>query len=874
MSNNVFDGDVHFKENEGMHVNTFSITETGEAVDNGYLVNRTRVAYLIVSLKETRDLAGDEYDKDAILEIVKDKYAPYLTQAIEQESKNLTLPKLKTVHEEQVENKLVKLQTNGLAMSKSYGDFLRRDYTYAYNKLDASLKKEGEKKSYSLLKFSRGSSDAILEKEQRFSRQTLRDALNIAPKSYIIVSAPYVYNLKKDTQTEELEVITYEQSTAISFMPELVVEYGIFYDGTKNNMYNIEFYRNFREFLKEPAEYIEQNKYSQSTRLEQKPEREFARLLDYILREEDPQLTPEYLKLIMNQIDNAPQKIRYFDKPSNLNQNDARVFQSVLNSKKADDAKAVFHYFVDVKHGKDSADEATRGAFVQKKILPENGDSSYTNGKTNIERLYQVYDGDDVRTNKDALSVTRFKLYESGSGTHNPYVEDGYKSDNALGGLGLGTDATGAVAHIIYSCEKMAYQLREANITHIDELVLDIFGFSRGATSARHFICSILKDAELIPKGNREYSVRMKDGKDIFEPFYGKKGYVEYGGKIFFNPLRIDIKDNGKEFTLNNPFYLSSHISIDSLSFRFVGIYDTVTHYGFSQANDHKNLNIDFFANEGEKKLGQVFHLMADDEYRNNFQTFSIFQKPRTKFWETKSSLRTRKVQFEEITFPGAHADLGGGYNKKAESVKLGFLEFRSHDHLARKINKWNKKHHWLLSEHVEGINSDSELEKKEQEGFYYIVNTHIHISERGIPSRPTYTATVYMHKPLVQNTYEHVTLRLMHDRAIYDDNLNKVKKDGGEMVPLGGLKAYDFSKDDTLQSTYNRLLKIREPLKNSKDDTELYKKLKDSYLHHSSNRDLYVEYIVNGPSTEEIEDGEFYGKRVIYTSTGEKYTL
>jgi hypothetical protein len=871
VSNSVFEGDVHFKANEGMHVNEFSITETGEAVDNGFLVNRTRVAYLIVSLKETRDLAGDEYDKDKILEVVKDKYAPYLTKAIEQESKGLTLSKLETAHEEQVENKLVKLQTNGLAMAKSYGNLLDRDYNHAYKKLDESLKKEGEKKSYSLLKFSRGSSDAILEQEQRFSEPTLRDALNIAPRSYIIVSMPYVYNLKKETQTEELESTVYEKSTAISFMPELVVEYGIFYDGTKNNMYNIDFYRNFREFLKEPAQYVYENRGKYFDPL---PIWQYEKIEDYILRTPDPKLSPKVIKIILNQMDKAPEKIRYFDAPSNLKQNDARVFKTVLKSVKADHAKEVFKYLVDVKHGHQKVDEEALGEFVQDKILPEDGDSSFTNGKTNVERLYQVYNGDDVRNNKDAPSVTRFKLYESGSGTHNPFVEEDYESDNALFGLGAGADATGVVAHIIYSCEKIAEQLRSANIYHIDELVLDLFGFSRGATSARHFICSILKDAELVPNGNRDYSVRMKDGKDIFEPFYGENGYVEYGGKIFFNPLRTDIKDNGQEFTFNNPFYKKAPITIDSLSFRFVGIYDTVTHYGFSQANDHKNLNIDFFANEGEKKLGQVFHLMADDEYRNNFQAFSIFPSKREKYIKTKDNHARRKVQFEEITFPGAHADLGGGYNKSAESVQLGSLEFRSHDHLEGKIKKWNKKHHWLLNFHVEKINSDSELEKKEQEGFYYIVNTHIHISERGIASRPIYTATVYMHKPLIQNTYEHVTLKLMHNRAIYDDALNKVKKDGGEMVPLGGLQEYDFSKDDTLQNTYNRLLRIREALKDSKDDAELYKKLKNSYLHHSSNRDLYVEYIVNGPSTEKIEEGEFYGKRVIYTSTGEEYTL
>jgi hypothetical protein len=861
VSNNIHEGRVWFGADQGMHLQEYCSVDDKPLQDD----KKVRLAYMIVSLKETKELVGeDETDKEKILKQVKEHYSPYLKEAIEKESENLVLSNLKVLLEVPVKKKIVKLSKANLSGVKSYGTAVKgKNYTHAYNnELEKSFKTNDNAKSVCTLEFSRGFGDNILVQEQQEE----------TPKSYIIISMPYVYNLKKDSRKEELEVTISEDKTTISYMPELIVEYGIFYDGTKNNMYNIDFYRNFSEFLKEPAEYIQENK---NRRFEPLPLEKTTNIQDYILRTPDPKLSPEVIKKIISQIDER-KDIRYFDEKSNLDEEDETAFKIVLESTKADHAKKVFEYLVDVKNGKAKVDEGTVGKFVQDKILPQDGDSSFTNGKTNIERLYHLYDGDDVKTNKDALPVTRFKLYESGSGTHNPYVDEDYEADNTLFGLGTGEDETGVIAHIIYSCEKIADQLREANISHVDELVLDVFGFSRGATSARHFVCSILKYAELVPKGNREYSVKMKDVKDIFEPFYGKDGHIVYGGRRFYNPLKTDVVNyrHGKVIR-KNPFHTKAPITIDSLSFRFVGIYDTVTHYGFVQSNDYKDLNIDFFANDGDKKVGQIAHLMADDEYRYNFDAYSIFESGQVKHQKIVENKKEGIVQFEEITFPGAHADVGGGYNVESETVKIGMMYVRSNTismKLKKKIENWNSKYHWMETTNVIQAKSLNEIKDAEVDGFYcIIIEAHRPYNNFVTYIPPVHTAFIYMHKKQVHNTYEHVSLKLMHNRAVYKNVYDSVEKgsekDGIERVPFGSLTNYDFSNDTILSQAYKEL-ESNTQLKEK--NLALYKQLKHKYLHHSSN---YADWLVNRPSSEDKEDGDFYGKRVIYTSTGTKYT-
>ncbi|MGB5919916.1 T6SS phospholipase effector Tle1-like catalytic domain-containing protein [Arcobacter sp.] len=871
MSNDITKGNAFHKVGEVVHLNEFC-TKENEAIEEDI---KTRVSYMVISNKDIEELINSNDDKQIILDKVIEEYKPYLIKAVEKESiknnKALTENELRGVNEEIIDKKLVKLCSTQLYNSKSYGSVLKaKKYHHAYKKvLNKDLKINDEKKSTSALSFTKDNCNEIIKQEvNKTSKKSNEDE-----QAYIVLSMPYVYNIKDNSKEKELELISYEDKIIASFMPELIVEYGIFFDGTMNNIYNVDFYRNFIEFLKEPSEYIE-NELNENDEFG-KPkikDRKTGTIENHILSTDNPEFTDDIKIMIIKQMNNASKKLKYFDSKLVLKLDD----DEILTTKKAEeDSKKVFDYLLDVKNEKKDAQEKTISDYIIKEILPDDDeDSSFTNGETNVSRLYRLYDGDDVKNSIDNLPNTRFKLYESGSGTFNPFIQKDYEDDSVIG-LGLGMGVSGVIGHCIFACVKIAEQLRNSSISHIDELVLDVFGFSRGSTSARHFICSILNNAELIKCVKRDYTVKMKDNKDIFSALYGDKGYISISDKVFFNPLRTDIKYiHRNKRRVENPYYNMKKIIIDSLSFRFVGIYDTVTHYGLKQSNDFEDLNINFFENENNTKVGHVVHLMADDEFRYNFEAYSIFIDTNKHYYkDSKEKRKDGGAKFEEFYLPGAHADVGGGYNEKAETRYLGsfFVEDRKlPKELENKIKKWNEKYNWIETSTIKEIKSKDELKNVKEEGFYYCIKKEysLEAKEDIFGNRTNWLdyLYLYMYKPKVSNKYEHVTMKIMYDKAIYvDSKTQEKKKDEFEMVPLGNFKPYMFSKENILTEAYE-CLKKHKVLKTSKKD--VYKKLKDKYIHHSAQKGNFV----NDASYKDNDKTDFYGKRVIYSATGTQF--
>ncbi|PHO10868.1 hypothetical protein CPG37_00005, partial [Malaciobacter canalis] len=315
------------------------------------------------------------------------------------------------------------------------------------------------------------------------------------------------------------------------------------------------------------------------------------------------------------------------------------------------------------------------------------------------------------------------------------------------------------------------------------------------------------------------------------------------------------------------------------ISFRFAGLFDTVTHYGIMQSNDSDDLNINFFENDNNKKVGHVVHLMADDEFRYNFEAYSIFTNINKHYYKQSTEKREDGgARFEEFYVPGAHADVGGGYNEENELVYLGdFIieEKKLPDYLRKNIQKWNNKYNWLKNNALIQKDSKKEIkemkeETKEKEGFYYYIKNQYKLNPRedvwGNSSNWEYHLHLYMYKPKVSNKYEHVAMRLMYDKAVYvDSKTQKNRKDEFEMVPFGKFN-HSFKDDETLKETY-KALKEHKVLK--KENTKIYKELKNNYLHHSSQ----VGNFVNKPSNEKKDEYELYGKRVIYSTKGKEFT-
>lgn len=173
-------------------------------------------------------------------------------------------------------------------------------------------------------------------------------------------------------------------------------------------------------------------------------------------------------------------------------------------------------------------------------------------------------------------------------------------------GLGLGTSDYGVIAKTDDAVAQLAEAIKAAlDQLHgefsVDTFLFDIFGFSRGAAAARHF-------------ANR---VQSEDGAIVNAINAGMVKQVYTG------------KPAGKT--------------------RFMGIFDTVTAVGtpFNGLNPHSadtgDVNIRLRPGVAQK----VFHITAQHECRYNFALNSV------------------APAWPEITLPGVHSDIGGGYLPK-----------------------------------------------------------------------------------------------------------------------------------------------------------------------------------------------------------------
>ncbi|MEZ7207724.1 DUF2235 domain-containing protein [Pseudoalteromonas sp. DY56-GL79] len=199
---------------------------------------------------------------------------------------------------------------------------------------------------------------------------------------------------------------------------------------------------------------------------------------------------------------------------------------------------------------------------------------------TNIAKLHELYEMDDK---------FHFKHYVEGVGT---------KAGEGNSTIDLAV-AYSFDERLVNTLVKFSFFLKGKYIELCSTVLLDCFGFSRGAAAARAFV-------------NLINEMREKQ----------------------------DTKLANKEVV-----------------FRFVGIFDTVASIGGDGDNDHSEL---YARDELEKaarldlnqaSAGAVYHLTAWDERRDKFPLSSLKNKDGSLF-----------VNHKEDYLPGVHSDIGGGY--------------------------------------------------------------------------------------------------------------------------------------------------------------------------------------------------------------------
>ncbi len=233
-------------------------------------------------------------------------------------------------------------------------------------------------------------------------------------------------------------------------------------------------------------------------------------------------------------------------------------------------------------------------------------EGSAANDVTNIGKLSSLY-----LKGEQTLSA---RAYISGIGTRDPLSgEKGreYRSDDTITqGLDLdfGGEDTSIIGKVTLACEKVIAQAIKDDLgdvlpklESIHRILFDVFGFSRGAAAARHFVNVIdqKSDHPLVQAITKTPAIRLKAGFDW--------------------------------------------ASRDDVRIAFVGLFDTV------ESSFNPRVNIHLHADCAER----VVHLTAQDEVRKHFPLSRI----------TRDAVgSTIPAHFTELALPGAHSDIGGGY--------------------------------------------------------------------------------------------------------------------------------------------------------------------------------------------------------------------
>ena len=205
-------------------------------------------------------------------------------------------------------------------------------------------------------------------------------------------------------------------------------------------------------------------------------------------------------------------------------------------------------------------------------------------------------------------------------------LPDAENGNDDMVGYALGSGTTGITSKVIKGFgqlrEKIAKAYSQDNNEYVEKLIIDVSGFSRGAAAARHFVSQraelqkawLHQDAPLLEIN----FVGLYDTVSSFESVKGVGGEAA----LYLARLKIVIGPGGIPIPLNPHMFSNDNI-----------FGDDVLQLGLNLGDVPK----------------KVVHLTAQDEYRENFSLTNI-----------NTTLAAHRGV--EVSLPGVHSDIGGGY--------------------------------------------------------------------------------------------------------------------------------------------------------------------------------------------------------------------
>lgn len=255
-----------------------------------------------------------------------------------------------------------------------------------------------------------------------------------------------------------------------------------------------------------------------------------------------------------------------------------------------------------------------------------------------MKRICLLYDGTwnkrDSQTNvysmkeaiapRDADGVEQLVFYDEGVGTH--------WYDSIRGGL---------FGHGLSKNIRQGWQYLSEHYAPGDQIY--VLGFSRGAYTARSLV-GLIRKCGVLKKPSRELVERAY--KDIYRD-------------------RSAAPDDAKPSS-----FRAEHAHADRTDVQFIGVWDTVGSLGVpGNVLPFSRGYYDWHDTELSSIVRNAFHAVAVDEHRKSF--------PAT-LWQEKPKPDQR---VEQVWFPGAHANVGGGYEgDRLRHLALRWMQERATD--------------------------------------------------------------------------------------------------------------------------------------------------------------------------------------------------
>ncbi|GAA5647343.1 phospholipase effector Tle1 domain-containing protein [Vibrio proteolyticus] len=354
----------------------------------------------------------------------------------------------------------------------------------------------------------------------------------------------------------------------------------------------------------------------------------------------------------------------------------------------------------------------------------ESVDGSATNELTNIQKLHDLYSSffrEKTLLQDQNLYVHR--EYVTGIGTGNE-TNLAPADESIFPGQALGTGDYGVVAKVSTGIEQLCDHISQLSVDiepytfdGIGCIEFDVFGFSRGAAAARHFV-------NVMAEGSRG-----------------------------------ELAQNLEKAMVSQGIVLSSSFAWDesrNCCANFVGLFDTVAaivDFGRADFTPHNNDNGDVRLWLDPAKVKSAVHLTAHPttEYRYNFCLNKL----------------NPAGHFLEVVLPGAHSDLGGGYHATGYYDDPEYLLPRLESKCIAKVQRPHNDNVYSYERTREYLSKrlDVELAKEVSLGWEASNYTKEFVS-RGAGNRPVLIGKLYK-KRVVEGELSRLYLRLMFGLAL-----------------------------------------------------------------------------------------------------------